>query len=117
MIGDSPDSVSIPANNWNDRANAECWRASWAEHCNRYLERDRQIDHRSYARQGIDREPQIHEGAAARAMEQTGKVAERCEINREIRQRNTLREQIAALAAENEICFCQFQGCKRKAGV
>ena len=28
--------ISIPANDWNDRANAEIWRESWAKHCNKY---------------------------------------------------------------------------------
>ena len=92
--------INIPANDWNDRANAEIWRASWAEHCNKYLEPEKQIDHRSYMRQGLDQEPTIHEGVTARKMETEGKTAERCEINREIRQRNSLREQIKALAAE-----------------
>lgn len=53
--------ISIPANDWNDRANAEIWRESWAKHCNKYLDAEHQIDHRSYKRQGIDKEPTIHE--------------------------------------------------------
>ena len=92
--------ITIPANDWNDRANSEIWRASWAEHCNKYLEPEKQIDHRSYVRQGLDQEPTIHEGVTARKMESSGKTAERCEINREIRQQNALREQIKAIAAE-----------------
>ena len=92
--------INIPANDWNNRANAECWRASWAMHCNRYLGKDKQIDHRSYERQGLDQEPTIHEGATARNMERAGRTADRCQINREIRQRNSIREQIRTLAAE-----------------
>ena len=56
--------ISIPANDWNERSKAELWRSSWAEHCNRYLKPEERIDHRSYARQGIDKEPTIHEGIA-----------------------------------------------------
>ena len=92
--------INIPANDWNDRANAEQWRASWADHCNRYLDHEKQIDHRSFARQGLDQEPTIHEGYTARSMESEGRKADRCEINREIRQRNTLRNQIKALALD-----------------
>ena len=92
--------INIPANDWNDRANAEQWRASWAQHCNQYLEQDKRIDHRSYERQGLDQEPTIHEGITARRMEQNGKEADRCVINREIRQRNSIREQIRNLAAD-----------------
>ena len=54
--------VTIPVNDWNDRKNAEVWRESWAKHCNRYLDKDNQIDHRSYERQGLDIMPSIHEG-------------------------------------------------------
>lgn len=92
--------VSVPSNDWNDHKKAEEWRASWAEHCNRYLDKDRQIDHRSYKRQGIDREPTIHEGVTARQMERDGKVADRCEINRRIRQRNSIREELKKMAKE-----------------
>ena len=92
--------VDVPANNWNARANAEKWRASWAEHCNVYLEPEIRIDHRSYERREIDREPTIHEGFAARRMEKEGKISERMEINREIRERNTIRDKIKQLARE-----------------
>ena len=92
--------ITIPANDWNDRKNAEKWRASWAQHCNRYLEQEKQIDHRSYARQGLDQEPTIHEGVTARNMELAGATADRCQINREIRERNSIRKQILALTAE-----------------
>ena len=92
--------INIPANDWNDRENAERWRASWAKHCNKYLDQEKQIDHRSYARQGLDREPTIHEGITARNMEKDGKASERCQANREVRERNSIREQIRKLAAE-----------------
>ena len=92
--------ITIPANDWNDRQNAEKWRASWARHCNQYLEKEQLIDHRSYARQGLDREPTIHEGVTARNMELTGMTAERCQVNREVRERNAFRDQIRKLTAE-----------------
>ena len=92
--------ISVPSNDWNDHKKAEEWRASWAEHCNHYLDKDSQIDHRSYERQGIDREPTIHEGVTARQMERNGKVADRCEINRRICQRNSIREELKKLAGE-----------------
>ena len=92
--------ISIPANDWNEHSKAELWRSSWAEHCNRYLKPEERIDHRSYARQGIDKEPTIHEGIVARQMEAEGNVADRCQINREIRERNSIREQIRKIAEE-----------------
>lgn len=78
----------VPANDWNDRSKAEEWRAAWATECNRRLDRQHQIDHRSYARQAVEQEPTIHEGYAARKMEREGQVSDRCDINREIRELN-----------------------------
>ena len=46
----------------NHKNMAEEWRASWAEHCNQYLDLEYQVDHRSYERQGLDITPQVHEG-------------------------------------------------------
>lgn len=60
-------------------------REQWAVECNKHLSPEQQIDHRSYAEQGIDKAPTIHEGYSARGMEQRGEVSERCERNREIR--------------------------------
>lgn len=92
--------ISIPLNDWNDHSQAELWRSSWANHCNKYLDKEHQIDHRSYERQGIDKEPTIHEGVTARQIESEGKVADRCQVNREIKERNSIREQMKELAME-----------------
>lgn len=78
----------VPANDWNDRSKAEEWRAAWAAECNRRLDRQHQIDHRSYARQAVEQEPTIHEGYAARKMERGGRISDRCEINRETKALN-----------------------------
>ena len=92
--------ISIPANDWNDHSKAEEWRKSWADHCNRYLAPEERIDHRSYERQGIEMEPTIHEGVAARQIEKHGGVSERCEMNRNIKERNLLRQKIKQTAKE-----------------
>lgn len=55
---------------WNAKENVEKWRAAWAKECNRYLSQEQAIDHRSFQRQGIERVPTIHEGTAAREIEQ-----------------------------------------------
>ena len=86
--------ISIPANDWNEHSKAEDWRKSWAQHCNQYLTPDKQIDHRSYKRQGLDIEPTIHEGVTARQIEQRGDVSDRCETNRNIKERNSLRQKL-----------------------
>lgn len=77
-------------NDWNAAECVEEWRAAWAACCNaRLAERDR-IDHRSYARQGIEQIPTIHEGYAARQLAAVGRQSDRVQLNDEIRQRNTL---------------------------
>lgn len=60
-------------------------REQWAVECNKHLSPEQQIDHRSYAEQGKDKAPTIHEGYGARAMEQRGEQSDRCKRNREIR--------------------------------
>ena len=86
--------IPIPANDWNEHSKSEEWRKSWAEHCNRYLPPELHIDHRSYERQGLEIEPTIHEGVTARKMEQNGKTSDRCKINRDIKERNLIRQKI-----------------------
>ena len=82
-------------NDWNKKERVEEWRAAWAACCNeRLAERDR-IDHRSYKRQGIEQEPTIHEGYAARKIAAEGKPSERVRINEEIRERNNMLKQLA----------------------
>lgn len=55
---------------------------------NRYLEQhghDARIDHRRHAERGLNEQPTIHEGVAARAMEKKGIISDRCELNRQIK--------------------------------
>jgi len=56
---------------WNRRELVEEWREAWAKAANLALERagyEARIDHRTLAAQGIDREPTIHLGKAAKAL-------------------------------------------------
>lgn len=85
---------TIPTNDWNEQYKAEEWRKAWAEECNKYLSQEQKIDHRSYKRQGIDKIPTIHEGHKARKMEKEGAISDRCEINRQIVERNARNEQL-----------------------
>lgn len=84
---------TVQANDWNRREKVEEWRKRWADCCNKYLAREQQIDHRSYERQGIMQLPTVHEGYAARLMEQRGTVSDLCQRNRDIK----LYNQITAL--------------------
>ena len=79
---------------WNKIEHLREWRENWAKICNdRFKEKDmdERIDHRTLNAQGIDREPQIHIGAAAWAMEKRGIQTERGNMNREIITRNNSR--------------------------
>ena len=84
---------------WNNRENAEKWRAAWAAYANRALEvagRPERIDHRSYERQGIEKIPSIHMGPAASQMERRGIQTEKGDINRQIAADNKLLKELKA---------------------
>ena len=59
-------------------------REGWEKACNKWLKNENQIDHRSYKDRGIVKEPTIHEGYKARAMEKKKKLSDRCEYNRAV---------------------------------
>jgi hypothetical protein len=75
---------------WNAKPLLESWRKSWADICNKKLQEKgvSPIDHRTLSEQGIHREPTIHLGSVACAMEQRGLKSERATINSEIIKRN-----------------------------
>ena len=79
---------------WNSDEQLVSWRENWAQITNKYLDEvnrsDAHIDHRSHAARGIDEQPTIHEGYVAQAMERRGLIADRCEINRQIKADNAL---------------------------
>lgn len=84
---------------WNSEEQLTAWREAWADVSNRYLERagrEERIDHRSNAARGLDEQPTIHEGVTARALERKGMIADRCEINRQIRADNALLRELKA---------------------
>ena len=78
---------------WNSDEQLVLWRSAWADVTNRCLERvgaEARIDHRSHADRGILEQPTIHEGVTARVMDQQGFIADRCELNRQIKADNKL---------------------------
>lgn len=97
---------------WNSQGQLVEWRGEWAETVNRALEekgRAERVSHLSFAAQGMEEQPTVHEGYVARTMEQRGLVADRCEINRQIKADNKLLRELKAnlkklvSAAENSI--------------
>lgn len=85
---------------WNSEDQLVLWRTAWADMTNRFLERagvQERVDHRSHADRGLDEQPTIHEGVAARALEQKGIISDRCELNRQIRADNALLRELKSL--------------------
>lgn len=89
---------------WNSDEQLIVWRENWAQTTNKYLDEayrsDAHIDHRSHAARGIDEQPTIHEGYVAQAMEHRGLIADRCEINRQIKVDNALLRELKAAFAK-----------------
>ena len=84
---------------WNSDEQLCIWRANWTDAVNKMLARNQinaTIDHRSFADQGITEQPTIHEGYIAQNMEKKGIIADRCEINRQIRADNKMLRELKA---------------------
>lgn len=89
------------AERWNSDEQIVVWRKAWADTTNAHLERagaNARIDHRSHAERELDEQPTIHEGVIARALEKKGIIADRCEINRQIKADNALLRELKATA-------------------
>ena len=85
---------------WNSESQLILWRSAWADIVNLHLERigsTERVDHRSHTERGLDEQPTIHEGVAARAMEKKGIISDRCEINRQIKADNALLRELKEL--------------------
>ena len=89
-------------------------RKAWADVVNRYLSPSEQIDHRSNVARGIVDTPTIHEGYSARAIEEKGGIAERCEINREIKRENADRRQAQMEIAKRQANIERLQKEERE---
>jgi hypothetical protein len=79
-------------------------RERWAQVANRHLARhgfEERLDHRSYKRQGIDREPEIHLGPGDAEKDRLGIHTLAGELNREIRARNAARQKSLDQAIEH----------------
>ena len=88
---------------WNSEEQLCLWRANWADAVNKMLALNQinaAIDHRSFAAQGITEQPTIHEGYIAQNMEKKGMIADRCEINRQIRADNKMLRELKAKVAK-----------------
>ena len=87
----TPDGFGGKNRDWDKTENLLAWREKWAQINNRKFEEKglaERIDHRTLKAQGIDREPTIHLGHEASALEKKGIRTERGDRNREIQKRN-----------------------------
>ncbi len=105
---------------WNSRENAQMWRKDLADTINATNEQlgiALHWEHRSFKEQGIDREPTIHIGAVANALERKGIQTERGNINRETIKNNLLLEQAKEMLmlAKQEFHSAQYAKIKNAA--
>jgi len=94
--GGSRKNKKVHSREWDSKEKMQSWRENWAELTNQYLEMNGfsdRISEKSHAEHGIDKQPTIHEGYAAREMEKRGDVSDRSEINRTIQEQNRSKEQ------------------------
>lgn len=100
---------------WNDKELVEAWRENWAKSLNRKLKAEGidhpELDHRSYARQGIDKEAQTHEGKVITSLrrqqdefdkERFSEAVRIMQLNDLVKAHNQTLEQIEALVAANQ---------------
>lgn len=110
---------------WNERGKAEEWRSAVAEMTNRALGdagRTERVDHRSYARQGVERVPTLHEGPAAFAIElrarrrqERERRARRCVTARRVANRFTTRSEDLLLLLVQILIYRMQEREKEKA--
>ena len=108
---------TVESTDWNSQENAKKWRKDLADTINATNEQlgiSVHWEHRSFKEQGIDREPTIHIGAVANALERKGIQTERGNINREILRHNRLLEQAKEMfmLAKQELQSVQYAKIK-----
>ena len=84
---------AVSSTDWGKPETLEAWRQAWADLRNqKFAEKnlDCRIDHRSYARQGIEQIPTVHEGQSVRAMEAKGIRTDKGDFNRWVRKTNAM---------------------------
>lgn len=97
--------INAEVNPLDEKRTLKDLRKAWADICNERLEAADKIDHRSYAEQGIEKIPTVHEGYAARALVAAGGISERVELNKQIRQANA---ELMRIAAERQTCYANL---------
>ena len=97
--------INAETNPLDEKSMLKQLRQSWAEVCNERLQPADRIDHRSYAEQGKEQIPTVHEGYAARAIAAAGGISDRIELNEQIRQANA---DLMKIAAERQTVYANL---------
>jgi hypothetical protein len=99
------DGFGPKARAWNETSELEGWRSTFADVVNRHLEKngyDVQVDHRSLAARGLDREPEPKQGPVATKMEREGRASHAGDDRRAARERNQERAELESAKAQIE---------------
>jgi hypothetical protein len=102
----TPEGFGRKMRKWNAKACIYQWRQGWEQHVNQALQQaglDCRIDGRSHANKGLDREPRLHLGHQATALERNGERSERGDANRAIEARNAARAALERLSGASQI--------------
>ncbi len=112
---------AVPTTDWGSPETLEHWREAWAAMVNAKFEEKGlmcRIDHRSYARQGLDLLPTVHEGVAVRQMEAKGITTDKGDLNRWVKaaRKKELEDllHLADLYRETKPVYDKWKGIKWK---
>lgn len=97
--------INAEVNPLDEKSMLKTLRQSWAEVCNERLQPADHIDARSYADQGKDQIPTVHEGYAARALVAAGGISDRVELNKQIKAANA---ELMRIAAARQTCHANL---------
>lgn len=100
-----PKYQTVSLTDWDKKENIEQWREQWAKHTNKALEKEgiqERITHLSHEARGLEQLPTVHLGHVAHNMEKEGRQSERGNINREIREHNSIVVDLAQYRKEKE---------------
>ncbi|WP_451541570.1 MobQ family relaxase, partial [Streptomyces sp. NPDC003631] len=78
---------------WNKKELLEQWREEWANHTNKFLEKEgiqERISHLSHEARGLEQLPTVHLGHVAHEMEKRGVRTEKGDMNRDRQEYNAL---------------------------
>lgn len=92
--------ITVQINNWNQRSFLNEVKREWAETCNRYLEPEQHLDHRSYQEQGVNKVSLLHESLEDRAARRNRILTATAQENENRRRANAVLSQMEVFAKQ-----------------